>query len=292
VETHRQREFETMRALRGVLPVPETHWVDPEGEEFGEPALICSFCEGVARTPVEGLITTSTAGFSVRDRALLTPGFIKNLALLHTFDWTKSELASLDVPRAGSNEGVIWAINWWQRVWEEDSLEASPLITMVGQWLRENAPPIDYVCIVHADYKGGNFLFRPQTGEITAVLDWELVHLGDRHEDLGFALLPICAEMDDGGRALVCGLCTPEHFLSEYERQSGLPIDPVRLHYYQVFSAWRSAIISLSSAPRCALGQKTHIDALLCWSAYAAPVVLASVVSLMRAGPQSMRGAH
>jgi aminoglycoside phosphotransferase (APT) family kinase protein len=282
VETHRLREFEALRALRTVLPVPAAHWVDPEGEYFGEPALICTFCEGVARTPVEGLITTSTAGFGPLDRTLLTPVFIDNLARLHKFDWTQSDLASLDVPRAGSNEGVIWAINWWERVWEEDSLEPMPFMTMASDWLRRNAPVIDRVSLVHGDYKAGNFLFKPGTGQVTAVLDWELVHLGDRHEDVGFALLPICAEVDASGTTLVCGLCTAEHFLAEYEKRTEMSIDPVRLHYYQVFTAWRSAIICGASAPRCALGQKTHIDALLCWSAYALAPVLSSLLPLLR----------
>jgi aminoglycoside phosphotransferase (APT) family kinase protein len=257
-------------------------WIDSEGEVFGQPGMISSFCEGVARPPTEGLITTSTAGYGARYRKLLAPAFVGNLAKYHTFDWSKAELDSLDVPTAGTNEGVIWAINWWARVWEEDSLEANPLITVVTQWLRDNAPPIDHISLVHADYKGGNFLFDPKTAAVTAVLDWELVHLGDRHEDLSFALLPLNAEVDEAGETMVCGLCSKEYFLGEYQRLSGLSVDPKRLHYYQVFTAWRSAIISMSTAARCALDHKTHNSVLLCYSAYAASPLIAYFHTLLK----------
>ncbi|MCC6297557.1 MAG: hypothetical protein IT469_12705 [Pseudomonadales bacterium] len=51
VETHRQREWEVLRAVRGVVPVPEVLWLDPEGDALGRPALIAGFLEGTVRPP-------------------------------------------------------------------------------------------------------------------------------------------------------------------------------------------------------------------------------------------------
>ena len=282
VETHRLREFQVMKALKGAIPVPDVYWVDSEGEVFGEPALICSFCEGVARPPTDGLITGPTGGFGPRYRRLLGPQFARYLADLGNFDWQESDLSAFDVPKADENEGVIWAINWWQRVWEEDSLEACPLMTLAANWLRDNAPPIDKISLVHGDYKGGNFLFLLDSGEITAILDWELVHLGDRHEDIALVLHDLYGEKDEDGRMLVCGLYPREEFLQEYEKSSRLPVDAKRLHYYEVFTAWRSAVISLSTAPRCALGEKTHMDILLTWVSNCAFPILKDVHRLLK----------
>lgn len=72
----------------------------------------------------------------------------------------------------------------WHRAWEEDRVEALPLVTLAAQWLRDNAPSVDRISIVHGDYRVGNFLFDPKDGRFTAIMDWELVHFGDRHEDL------------------------------------------------------------------------------------------------------------
>jgi aminoglycoside phosphotransferase (APT) family kinase protein len=281
VETHRLREFDVMKALKGTLPVPEVHWVDAEGAEFGRPALISAFCEGVARPPKEGLVTGPTGGYGPRYRALLAPQFVQHLATLGTFDWTKTHLPSFDVPKVGTNEAVLWAINWWHRVWEEDSLEPVPMMTAVAHWLREHAPPVDHISLVHADYKGGNFLFRPESGEMTAVLDWELAHLGDRHEDLAMLLDPLYGERDEDGSFLAAGLLPPETLLSEYARLSGLPVDPERIRYYQVFTSWRSAVISASTASRCAAGEKTHADILLAWVASCCWPIMGSMQKLL-----------
>ena len=281
VETHRQREFDVMRALKGFVPVPDVYWVDPEGDEFEHPALICGFCEGVARPPVEGLITGPTGGFGPHYRKLLAPQFVSYLADIHNFDCVAARIPSLDVPQVGTTEGVIWVINWWQRVWEEDAIEPNPFITIVAQWLRENVHPIDQLSLIHTDYKGGNFLFTLDSGIITSILDWELVHLGDRHEDLALILDPLYGEVDENGELLVCGLYRREEFLREYERVSGLSVDSERLRYFEILTSWRSAIISQGTAPRCARAQKTNQDILLSWVASCAFTTLSTVQTLM-----------
>lgn len=41
--------------------------------------------------------------------------------------------------------------------------------------------------LVHGDYGPNNVLLEPDTGEVTAVLDWEWVRTGDRVEDLAWS---------------------------------------------------------------------------------------------------------
>ncbi len=74
----------------------------------------------------------------------------------------------------------------WGRVWEEDCNEEVPLMTELLFWLKANMPPIDRLSLTHNDFRSGNFLFDEKTQAITAWLDWELAHLGDRHQELGF----------------------------------------------------------------------------------------------------------
>jgi len=271
VETHRLREYQVIRALQGYIPMPEACWVDPEGEELGQAALITRFCAGVTRPPSAGTVERPRKGFGPKYRELLAPQFVQALAKLGRFDWSGADLSAFDPPRAGTTEGVISGINWWERVWEEDSVEPVPLMTLAANWLRSHAPAIDRVSIVHGDFKGGNFLFLPDSGQVTAYLDWELVRLGDRHEDLAFFLKPMFGEVDEQGTLLAGGLMRREEFLREYARLSGLTVDPRRLAYYEVFVNWRSAVISLATAARCAIGQKTHQDIRVGWIGTAAP---------------------
>ena len=64
-----------------------------------------------------------------------------------------------------------------------------PLADYGIRWLKAHQPEAPCVTIVHGDYRTGNFL--EVGGRITAILDWELVHLGDPHEDLAWVSLPM-----------------------------------------------------------------------------------------------------
>jgi aminoglycoside phosphotransferase (APT) family kinase protein len=275
-ETHRLREFQLMGALQGVVPIPEPRWIDAEGEEFENPAIICSFVEGVSK-PSDGL-TDVRIGYG-QYRETLAPQFVEMLARTHTFDVHAADLSSFELPPTGSPEGVITLINWWARVWEEDSVEPEPLATLTERWLRDNAPPIDRVSIVHGDYRSSNFLFSMATGEITAVLDWELASLGDRHLDLAYVLQPLFAETAPDGRKLICGLMTREEFLTEYARRSGLRVDQDRLDYYEILVRWRNMATTIAGGARCVIEQKTHQDVSFAWFV---PLVGPTIMSSMR----------
>src|SRR3546814_5450912 len=62
VETSRCREFELLRAMQGVLPVPAAYWADPDARHMQYPALICGFVNGV--TKPSG-ITSSVTGIGI-----------------------------------------------------------------------------------------------------------------------------------------------------------------------------------------------------------------------------------
>lgn len=281
VETHRLREFQATRALAGVMPTAEAMWCDPDGAELGQSALISAFRPGVTRPPSDGPYTPRQ-GLGPHYRALLAPQFVRCLAALAAFDWRQAGLDAFDRPADGSNQGVLQTLNAWRRVWEEDAVQADPLITLAYHWLRAHAPPIDRVSLVHGDFRPGNFLFDPTTGEITAMLDWEMVHLGDRHEDLAFLLSPLFEETAEDGAVLAAGLCPRAELIADYQRLSGLPVDEHRLGYYRVFTAWRSAIITQATAARCVMGAKTHQDIRVAWIANTGALSLRELWSALK----------
>lgn len=273
VETHPEREWQALCAVGNEIPVPEPCWKDPDGSELGQPSIIYRYVGGIAKPPAEGA-HVPRGSFGAKYRELLAPQFVGYFAALATLDFSKSDMSAFDAPDAGSNAGVIQAVNWWQRVWEEDCRTREPMITLASQWLRENAPPIDHVSLVHQDFRGGNFLFDPDDGRITAFLDWEMVMLGDRHLDLAFFMSEMFVDRDETtGEPLLGGLIAEERFLEQYQRITGLPVDLNRLHYYTVFACWRSAIIDLATAPCIASGGKTHQDVRVAWIASTAPIV-------------------
>lgn len=203
------------------------------------------------------------------------------LAKIHQFDWSKAELDAFDRPPLGTDAGVQQVINCWDRIWEEDSFEPLPIVRYTAQWLRRNAPPIDRLTVVHHDYRAGNFLFDPDTAEITAVLDWELAHLGDYHEDLAWTLQEGYGYRDAEDRFIVCGLIEREAFLERYSKATGFPVDPKKIAYYSVMNTWKSVIIVLGTGIRCVMGGKSHQDILLTWLAGFGHVCVDSLTQLL-----------
>jgi aminoglycoside phosphotransferase (APT) family kinase protein len=179
VETHRQREFEVLRAVHGVVPAPAIVAVDPDGSRLGRPSMVMERVAGRSQPEVGGRPSGVGIAFEPELRERLAAQFHDALVRLHAFDWRTSDLSAFDTPRPGTNEAAAWSFAWWHRVWEEDRLEDHPVMVLAAEWLREHLPPADRIVLVHGDYRSGNFLYD-DGGRITAILDWELAHLGDR----------------------------------------------------------------------------------------------------------------
>ncbi|SBW22976.1 hypothetical protein FDG2_3382 [Candidatus Protofrankia californiensis] len=100
VETHRLREFQLLRALDGVLPVPRAYWVAQDRAELGEPAMVCGFARGVAAPTKGEARRPGSARPTARLRAKLAPQFVAHLATLHTLDPSTVALDAFGVVEA------------------------------------------------------------------------------------------------------------------------------------------------------------------------------------------------
>jgi aminoglycoside phosphotransferase (APT) family kinase protein len=72
------------------------------------------------------------------------------------------------------------------------------------------------------------------------------VHLGDPHEDLGWASLP----MYMGGSKLICRLAEPEWFYARYGEKAGFAVSMASVRYYQALSLLKLAATHMAAA-RC-----------------------------------------
>jgi aminoglycoside phosphotransferase (APT) family kinase protein len=266
VETSRLREFQLIKAFEGHVPVPPAYWVDREGAFLPYPSIIYGFARGVTK-PSIAISCVSGLGTNLGPevRPLLAPQFVKHLALIHTRDWRDANLSAFDVPALGT-QAAEWQLNWWERLWEEDANEDIPLMRLAMVWLRGNLPSVERLSVVHGDYRTGNFLYTEEDNKISAWLDWELGHLGDRHEDIAWATnISFGHIAEDGKTFLIGGLMSEEVFFEEYEQVSGLPIDRKAVNFYRVMNAYKCAVIVIGSGYRVVRGGKTHQDVLVAW---------------------------
>ena len=266
--SYRTREFQLLQALEGIVPVPTARWLDQEGEFFGRSSLICRFVSGVQKpSNVGGNVTGLGILFGPGARRPIAEEFLGALARIHSADFTGRDISAFLQPPAHSSDAVDRHIDWWARVWYEDRLEECPLMTVAEGWLRRNIPMVDAISLIHGDYRAGNFLFDETSLKITAILDWELAHFGDRHCDLSWVIFQAYLIADEQGQMLCCGMLPRADMIATYKRLSGLPVDEDRLRYYEIFMLWKAVVIVLATGPRVSLGQRTHHDLLVAWLA-------------------------
>jgi aminoglycoside phosphotransferase (APT) family kinase protein len=111
----------------------------------------------------------------------------------------------------------------------------SPLVDQTFNWLAEHAPDLaGRTSVLHGDAGPGNFLHRD--GRITGLIDWEMTHVGDPHDDLAWLWFRI-AVLGDG-----LGL-GPAY--RAYTEASGRPIDDQRVAYYRMAVLFRCLVATM-----------------------------------------------
>jgi aminoglycoside phosphotransferase (APT) family kinase protein len=289
VETHRLREAQILKAMVGQVPVPEVLWVDPESDALGHPFLIAGFLQGTVMP--EGTTKASGVGlmFPEKYRKALGGQFVECMARIHTLDWRTHDLSAFAKPAPGTIEGTRWTVALWERVWQEDTFEAHPVMEYAADWLRRNMPVIDNPVVVHGDYRSGNFMFTPDL-KINAILDWELAHLGDHHEDLSWASMTLTGAVADDGTRLASGMIPRDQFFERYRKLTGFEIDPRKIFYFDVFNAWKLGLICMATSLRTAYGKRTHLDVMMNLLTGLGYVCVATVQALLEQDGRERRG--
>jgi len=136
--------------------------------------------------------------------------------------------------------------------------EAHPALELALEWLIENASASSERTLVHADFRTGNFIVTPQG--LAAVLDWEFSHWGDPFEDLGW----LCVRDWRFGQLSkpAGGITRRDVFYEAYQRASGRPVDPKRVHYWEVAGNVRWALGSSYQGERYLSGEEADIELL------------------------------
>jgi aminoglycoside phosphotransferase (APT) family kinase protein len=110
-------------------------------------------------------------------------------------------------------------------------------------WLAAHAPPSRAPVLLHGDFRLGNLIVGPEG--LRAVLDWELAHLGNPAEDLGW----LCVKAwRFGAPGAVAGLGSRESLLAAYREAGGADIGLDELRWWEVLGTLRWGVICLSQA--------------------------------------------
>ena len=237
------REHRIISALsRTDFPVPQALGICEEEAVNERPFYVMEFVDGlVLRNPEAALELPPAA------RAQASYNMAELLARLHLCDPDEIGLGDL-----GRKENYLARqLHRWQGQLEQiNAVQGTELQDLHAQ-LSAQIPEQQLTGIVHGDFKLDNCILS-DSGEVLAVLDWELCTLGDVLADVAMLLI-YWAEPDDDFKALESnptlapGFASRAEMLACYSQtlsQSSQPAQSLPpMEYYLAFAAWRLACI-------------------------------------------------
>jgi aminoglycoside phosphotransferase (APT) family kinase protein len=118
-----------------------------------------------------------------------------------------------------------------------------PVLELVRNWLIDHQPAEGRTAVVHGDFRLGNLIVG--TTGLNAVIDWELAHIGDPMEDLGW----LCVKAWRFGQGPpVAGLGSYDELVDAYEAAVDVTIDRAAMHWWEVLGTWKWAIMCILQA--------------------------------------------
>jgi aminoglycoside phosphotransferase (APT) family kinase protein len=233
-------QYRLQEALVGSgVPVPALRWLEPRSDVLGMPFYVMERVTG--RVPVQWqpddpeIFPTPDALHHFGQR------FVDVQAQIHSLDWQALGLAFLasgEDPRASAQAQLAHWIDYY----EQSRLTEIPVFREAIAWLRHHLQPSDRLVLCHGDYRIGNVM--EADGDIVAVFDWELAHVGDPVEDVAYAGLPLWRGRDPR----LSHFLLPDEYFERYADRTGLTIDTACYQAWTVFGLVKAGAVHLRAA--------------------------------------------
>jgi aminoglycoside phosphotransferase (APT) family kinase protein len=243
------REQKVVSALAGTkVPVAPIAGFSADDSVNGAPFYVMEFVEGpILRTQAD-----AERHFDEAQRAAIGERVADTLVDIHAVDVDAVGLGDL-----GKREDyVARQLHRWQKQWVGSKTRELPVIDEVHDRLAARIPEQGPATIVHGDYRLDNMILA-DSGEVAAVVDWELCTLGDPLADVGL-LYVYWAQKGDQMTALMQpptlapGFQDRDELMARYAERSGRDLG--ELDFYVALARWKLAIILEGVYSRYAAG--------------------------------------
>lgn len=210
----------------------------------------------------EGFIMACAPGEALPQVLLRDPAYAEALAALPK-QWAEQLAAIHAIPPARLPQALVCRspaqmLADLEARWR-DLGGVSPIYALAFGWLERALPEPVEPRLCHGDFRMGNLLITPEG--LSAVLDWELAHLGDPVQDLAFGCIPSWRF----GRydKVLGGFAQPEDMLAPYEAMTGERVDRARFRFWLVYSCLWWGICCLIMADIWRRGDKAGPERLV-----------------------------
>ena len=234
IETDRLAEYRAIAGFAGSdVPAPEPLFCDTGPESFGSPGFLMREVPGGAAA---GILEPEPYG---EHAVAIGRQLFTALGRIHAESPEKAVL-----PAMAPVDAAPARLAHWQAAFDADAFRPEPILEAALRWLSANLPPPPTrISIVHGDYRSGNFL-HDGAGSLLAVLDWEMVHPGDAHEDLAWACDPLWSNFSGRPAATV----SLSEAIDLWQAASGLTLNPASWHWWRMFAQVQGLVIWISAA--------------------------------------------
>jgi aminoglycoside phosphotransferase (APT) family kinase protein len=250
------REHKVVSALGPTeVPVAPVVGLCEEESVNGAPFYVMEFVEG----PILRGLAEADAFPDEDDRRAIGERVADTLVAIHAVDPDAVGLGDL----GRKEDYVARQLHRWQGQWEKSKTRELPAIDRVHERLAARIPEQGPATIVHGDYRLDNMILTP-TGEVAAVVDWELCTLGDPLADVGL-LMCYWPKPGEEFRSLgepanlAPGFPSREELAERYADRSGRNLS--QLDFYVALGYWKLAIILEGVYARYAAGGYGKVDA-------------------------------
>lgn len=132
-----------------------------------------------------------------------------------------------------------------------------PGVAAVADWLQAHRPKPSATGILHGDFHLSNVMFAPDSGEVAAVIDWELATVGDPLLDLGW-LIATWPGDDGRGAGTIhvrpwLGFPSSAELVAHYRERSQR--DLTSIDWYVVLARFKLGILLEGSHARACAGK-------------------------------------
>ncbi len=127
-----------------------------------------------------------------------------------------------------------------------------PGVDEVGEWLAAHLPAGVRPGLMHGDFHFANVLIARDRPAVAAMVDWELVTVGDPLLDLGHLLATWPSDDGIGVSVVAPGLPTRDDVIARYAQRSSRDLS--ELHWYRVLACYRLGLILEGTHARACAG--------------------------------------
>jgi len=237
-----KREFSVLSKLSAVYPPAPKPLLFCEDESvIGSEFYLMERRQGII---IRGQMPSGIS--SEKKLEAICRSFVRNLVELHSLDHKTADLGELGNPEGYCRRQVE---GWTKRYFAAKTDEHQELEAAI-KWLNENIPAESGASLVHNDYKFDNVMLDPDDlTRITAVLDWEMVTVGDPLMDLGTTLGYWISA--DAGEEMMRMPFNPYALMKNVSRRELVDMyaeiscrDVSNILYYYVFGTFKIAVIA------------------------------------------------